>query len=176
MNLFLTALWLFLPAGAANMAPVIASKLPGLKRWQTPLHEPWFGRNKTWRGLVAGIVAATIVVGIQKHLFLDTTWAIDISWVDYWSPRAWLLGPLLGGGALLGDAVESFFKRKRGVPAGHSWFPFDQIDYIIGALTLTAPFTHPSLALVGAIFAIYFGLHLLTVYVFYLCGIRERPI
>ncbi|KAA0006124.1 MAG: CDP-archaeol synthase, partial [Thermoplasmata archaeon] len=39
-------------------------------------------------------------------------------------------------GALLGDIVESFFKRRVGKERGEDWIPFDQVDFLIGALIL----------------------------------------
>ena len=35
-------------------------------------------------------------------------------------------------GALLGDIIESFFKRRIGKKRGEDWIPFDQIDFILG--------------------------------------------
>ena len=40
-------------------------------------------------------------------------------------------------GALLGDIVESFFKRRLGKNRGEDWLVFDQLDFIIGALVLS---------------------------------------
>jgi len=37
-------------------------------------------------------------------------------------------------GALIGDIVESFFKRRIGKVRGQDWIPFDQLDFILGAL------------------------------------------
>jgi len=39
-------------------------------------------------------------------------------------------------GALLGDMMESFFKRRIGRDRGQDWIPFDQLDFIVGALVL----------------------------------------
>ena len=50
---------------------------------------------------------------------------------------------MLGGGALIGDAVESFFKRQIGVSHGNPWIPFDQIDYTIGAILFGSIFYFP---------------------------------
>ena len=40
-------------------------------------------------------------------------------------------------GALLGDIVESFFKRRAGKERGEDWIPFDQLDFLLGALFLS---------------------------------------
>ena len=100
----LHALIFFLPAGISNMVPVFASKLPVLRNWNTPLDfgktykgKRIFGKNKTWRGLLSGIVAGTLVA----MLVYSTYWHVDL--------LAVLIGSSMSAGALIGDAVESFF-------------------------------------------------------------------
>src|SRR4051812_27852644 len=50
-----------------------------------------------------------------------------------------LLGAWIGLGALSGDLVKSFAKRRRGILPGQAWIPFDQIDWLLGALAFAAP-------------------------------------
>ena len=45
-----------------------------------------------------------------------------------------MIGALLGLGAILGDLVESYYKRKAGIPSGKSWKPWDQLDFVIGGI------------------------------------------
>jgi len=131
---------LLLPAAAANMAPVFVRHMPFL---DMPLDlgltyrgTRMLGDNKTVRGLVTGLVASTIVM-IALATLSDTL--APYALIDYGTidPLTW--GPLIGFGALFGDAVKSFFKRQRGIPPGHSWPPFDQIDWIAGALVILLP-------------------------------------
>jgi len=45
--------------------------------------------------------------------------------------------PIIGSicfGALIGDIIKSFFKRRIGKKRGQDWIPFDQIDFILGVL------------------------------------------
>ena len=46
----------------------------------------------------------------------------------------------------------------------------------IGGLILTAPLTYPSLSLMLAVLAVYFGLHILASYLGYLTGFKNKPI
>ena len=133
--------WLLLPAGIANMSPVLFKWLPVLakpvdfnKKFKK---KPIFGRNKTWRGLVCGTLVAILIVYVQKLLY---PYMKAYSFVDYSGTNFVLLGFLLGFGALAGDLVESFLKRQRNTPPGKSWPPWDQIDWIIGALLLVSFF------------------------------------
>jgi CDP-2,3-bis-(O-geranylgeranyl)-sn-glycerol synthase len=52
--------------------------------------------------------------------------------------RAWyaifLFGAIVGFFALSGDAIESYFKRRRGKERGAPWIPFDQLDFVVFGL------------------------------------------
>jgi len=173
MHDWLMALLFFLPAGVANATPVIANKIPLVNKWATPVDfglslrgKRLLGDNKTWRG----IFTATLLAGVTGWLLYPLVTN------DQSRGAVFGLSLLMGFGAMLGDSVESFIKRKRNVPAGHSWFPFDQIDYIIGGLVLVAPFADISAKTLGLIFVTYFTLHLASAYFAYLIGLKDRPI
>lgn len=170
---WLTAIIFFLPAGVANATPVFANKIPFIKNWQTPMDfgikvggKRLLGSNKTWRGVFTG----STIAGLTALLVSP--------WAHYDLPglATFGLGFLMGFGALFGDAIESAIKRQRGIPAGHSWFPFDQIDYILGGLLFLIPVASLSLATMTMILVTYFGLHLITAYIGYLLGLKDRPI
>lgn len=166
--------WFFLPAGVANLSPVFANKIPVLNRWKTPLD---FGRqykgirilgpNKTWRGLVFGTFMAVVIGLLQYRVIASsaetTTYIIAAS-------------AALGFGALTGDAIESFFKRRQGISSGDRWFPFDQTDYIIGGLLFVSPFVDLTAEIVIMTLLLYVPLHLLTSYLSFLAGLKEKPI
>lgn len=176
-------LWLFLGAGIANAAPVFASRLPYLNKWNTPLDgglqfrgKRLFGKNKTWRGLVCGVIAATLTLSLQQWLAATFQWNIVINDTQFTELPTLILGPLLGAGPLIGDAIESFFKRQVNIPPGKSWFPFDQIDYIIGGLIFTWPITPLTLTQYVWVFVLGFGGHLLISYIGYLIHLKDKPI
>jgi CDP-2,3-bis-(O-geranylgeranyl)-sn-glycerol synthase len=178
------ALWFLLPAAAGNVAPIISAVLPVLNKWQAPIDggrtfwgKEILGTHKTWRGIVSGMVVSTIVLWLQQLLYAHTDWGRSISGtVDYAALPTLLLGPLFGLGALAGDAVESFFKRQKGIRSGHSWVPYDQIDYILGGLVVSLPFVVLPLTEYGYIIVIWFGMHLIGSYLGWLVGLKERPI
>jgi CDP-2,3-bis-(O-geranylgeranyl)-sn-glycerol synthase len=134
----LSLLLFFTPAFAANAMPVVAAHIPGITAWDTPVHRGWFGAHKTWRGVVMGIVGA-LVVGLLQMI---GRFALPSSAVAFLPDAPWkilLLSVLLGGGALAGDMVKSAFKRASGRPPGSRWFPWDGIDYVLGALLFASP-------------------------------------
>lgn len=173
MNGWLQALVFFLPAGIANATPVFANKIPIIKNWRTPLDfglswrkQRLLGANKTWRGFITGCLAAIL-----------TGWLVYLFGFREFSLGVWLgLSLAMGAGALLGDAIESSIKRRRGIAAGHRWFPFDQLDYIAGGLLISYPFHQLDAPKLLQITILYFGLHLVTAYTGYLLGLKDKPI
>lgn len=174
MTTLIDALILFLPAGIANMAPPVANKIPRLNQWHTPMDfgksykgVRIFGDHKTWRGFVSGTVCGTVfgalVYAVHYHSSYSLGWFL-------------LFCASISAGALLGDAIKSFFKRRSSVKPGASWFPFDQLDYIVGALLFTVPFRVFSLRTMAVLTVVYFVGHLAGTYIGYKIGTKDTPI
>lgn len=125
----LELLYLMAPAYLANMAPPFVRYWKG---WNRPIHARTLGDHKTVVGYALGVLTAVMATGVQA--------AIDVpsGLVDY---AAWpWLGLAFGVGAMTGDSLKSYFKRLRGVPPGGRWIPFDQLDFVLGALLAVMPF------------------------------------
>lgn len=178
------SIWFFLPAGLANASPIYAVKIPGLKKLGYPLDfnrkfrgKLVFGKNKTWRGLILAIAVGIAAVSVQHLIYSHNSWIQTISKpVDYRTINFVLLGALLGAGAILGDAVESFAKRRLDIKPGFSWFPYDQIDYIFGGCILSLFIIRLSVQEYLLILIAWFFIHLVSSYIGYLTGIKDRPI
>lgn len=142
-QVILQSLYFILPAYLANMCPVILAKLGLLKFLAKPIDggrlmngQPLFGANKTWRGFAAGIIGGLIIAGLQAVLFRASPYFQQLSLVDY--RPIWIhLGILAGAGAIFGDLIKSFFKRRIGIKAGGSWPIFDQLDFVFGFFIFT---------------------------------------
>jgi CDP-2,3-bis-(O-geranylgeranyl)-sn-glycerol synthase len=126
---------------------------------------------------LSGIIVSVAVFAAQQNAFAQWEWLHTISnGVDYaLLPSQWV-GKLFGLGALGGDAVESFFKRRVGIPSGHAWVPWDQLDYVIGAILATLPFVRLSVIHYFIILLMWFLFHLLASFVGFKLGLKERPI
>jgi CDP-diglyceride synthetase len=118
-------LYFFLPAMVANIVPVFADRYNFFPSFNKPLdgNLNWRGKrilgdHKTVRGVVVGTITGALIGLLQG------------------SP---ILGLGMGLGALWGDAIKSFIKRRLGIKPGTSWIPWDQIDFIIGASIFTFP-------------------------------------
>lgn len=149
MKTVLQALYFMLPAYIANMAPVIFQWIP-MGRGPIDSGKTWrgkriFGDHKTWRGIVVGILLAITTIFLQLWLF-EIPFFQNISLIIYPmltpSPLI-IIGFLVGFGAMAGDLLKSFFKRQLGIPSGKPWIPFDQLDFVIGALIAVSIFYVP---------------------------------
>lgn len=139
MGLHLTvleALWLLLPAFLSNMLPVFVgggTPIDFGRTWKDG--KPILGPGKTWRGLLLAPLVAAVLTGGLRWLVLNTAWGDVADW-STWGPDGWwfLVAYALGLGALVGDAVKSFFKRRTGRERGAQWPGFDQLDFVVGSL------------------------------------------
>ena len=155
--LLLEVLWFFLPAGLANMAPVLFSKVPLLN---VSVSSKYFGKNKTWRGFIFWIIGALIAVSIQRLI----GW--DLSFFSYTTSNFLIVGLLLGLGSFFGDLIESFAKRRLKIKPGKDLFFWDQIDFIIGGLVFVAFYVDIGIAANILVIICYFVLHLVLEYIF----------
>lgn len=173
-------IWLFLPLGVANISASLSRQI--LPRWNYPLDfnkqfrgKRIFGSHKTWRGLIFGVGAACLFLFWQKYLF--NTWSTlhGLDLIDY-DKISWLAGVSMGLGALLGDAAKSFFKRQQNIQPGRPWFPFDQLDWVIGGVLLSWPFLNVSFFIVVAAIILGLFFHLLFKVIGYFLGFDKSII
>jgi len=177
-------LWLASPSILANIAPILAARVPILEPYDQPLDfgktfrgKRVFGSHKTWRGLAAGIVTATFLFWLQQLAVEHYAWAANFTrQIDYAHLPTLILGPLFAIGALGGDAIESFFKRQHGIPPGGGWFPWDQVDSVLGTILVVLPFIVLTAWQYVLIVAMMPVLHIVFTYVGHLVGLREDPI
>lgn len=160
-----------LPAYVANTFPILIGqlfKLPGGK----PINEKLFGAHKTWRGFYTAYFGAFATLVAQRYL-QDLEFFANISLLDYHNTNLLFYAFLFGIGAMTGDLVKSFFKRRIGIKPGQPWFPFDQLDLVIGALIFLAPFYQLSGKSILILVILTPILHLLTNIAAYLLKIKK---
>lgn len=182
MKDILFVIWFFLPAGLANTAPIFAAKIPVLKKFDYPLDgfkkfkgKRIFGDHKTVRGIIAGIIVG-IIVSVLQHYYYSFPFIQSFVPYSFFQVNPVLFGILSAIGALTGDAVKSFFKRRFNIVSGKSWFPFDQTDYILGGVILTF-FLYPlSVWQYLLLFIIWFLLHPASTIIGYWLKLKKEPI
>ena len=161
----------------ANMAPVLFKRIKFLNypvdfnyKWRG---KPLFGSHKTLRGFFFGTIVAIITAYLQKWLFVNNHLK-TISILDYSAGNILLIGFLLGFGALLGDLIESFFKRRSKIKPGKPWIPWDQLDFVIGALVLLSLVYIPEASVIVFLLVAVPILHLLVNYIGYCLKIKKN--
>lgn len=172
LALFGKLVWFFLPIGFANMAPIFFKH--SLTTLGRPIHEKWFGAHKTWRGLLVATVTGGIIFIIQAQL--AAYWQIfqDISPYSYTSFPLWF-GFLFGGAAILGDLIKSYCKRRFKIPAGDAWFPFDQIDFLLGGLAVLLLYVYIPISHWVIVLGAGMIIHVLTNQLGYRLHLKEHP-
>ncbi|MEM2897249.1 MAG: CDP-2,3-bis-(O-geranylgeranyl)-sn-glycerol synthase [Candidatus Bathyarchaeia archaeon] len=142
--------YFIIPAYLANSTPVIF----GGKGTPVDLgkkfidNERIFGKNKTIRGLMSGILFGSIAGLIIELILLEDGFT--------------KIGFLISLGAMIGDLAGSFIKRRFKIPPGHSFLPIDQLDFIFGALIFALPLYRLSLEAIILIILITFPTHILA--------------
>ena len=136
-EVIIQALWLILPAYVANASALL---LGG----GTPIDfgKTWYdgrrilGDGKTWEGLFFGtLMGVTAGFGFSALAKYADSINFPIHIDDFTGFP--MMIPIIFSicfGALIGDILESFFKRRVGKERGEDWIPFDQIDFILGVL------------------------------------------
>jgi CDP-2,3-bis-(O-geranylgeranyl)-sn-glycerol synthase len=152
------AIWFIFPAYCANAAPVIFGGGPQMDFSKRFLDgKPFLGSHKTWRGFFAGLIVGTLVGLAQTIIYKQFLF-------EYGTQFSYsiFLGFVLSLGALTGDLIESFIKRRLSRSPGSSLPVADQIDFILGAFLFSIPVSPPSLSAALIILLITIPIHLLT--------------
>jgi len=162
------ALYFIFPAYCANAIPVIlGGGRPIDSGWTFLNGKPIFGAHKTFRGFLTGLLIGTLVGALQSvigNFFLTSLFQ--------YHP---LLGFTISLGALLGDLLESFIKRRLNLSPGAPFPIADQLDFVVGALLFSILVSPPSLTTALLIIIVTPPIHLLTNFIAYLFGVKKTP-
>ncbi len=175
--LFIEAVWLILPAYAANGLATLSrlfKKTHPIDREAKLAGRPLLGPTKTWEGLIVGTIIGTTIAGIQMVVlpYLPFDQAPVILTIVPMSP---LLGFILGLGAMVGDLAGSFIKRRAGISPGRPAPVLDQIDFLIFSLLFASMLITLKWEWVAMLLIITPVLHYAACIVGYLLKIKREP-
>jgi CDP-2,3-bis-(O-geranylgeranyl)-sn-glycerol synthase len=149
-------IYIFLPAYIANATPVLlggGGPLDGGRTWRDG--EPILGDHKTVRGTISGLAAGTLT-GILQGVPLR--------------------GVLLAVGAIGGDLIVSFIKRRLKLKPGALLPLADQMDFIVFAVILLSLFQPlPGWDRIIAILVATLPIHYLTNVIAWLLKLKSNP-
>ena len=171
------AIWTMLPAYVPNNAAVLLGGGQPIDDGRTLDDARILGDGKTWRGALAGTLAGVALALVLNAIAPAVETATGLS-VPIFPPVAVLALPL---GAILGDMLASFLKRRTGRSRGAAFPGLDQLDFLVGALALTALtvtdwFTATfTLGVLATIVLVTPLLHVTTNVVAYRAGLKSEP-
>lgn len=181
LAIFELSIWLGLSAWIANATPVIGGggrPIDGGKDFRDGRRI--LGDSKTIRGFIVGVFFGTLTGTVQflaepylrpvLELFVTITPEMDYVF-SVSIPVAFLLSI----GALTGDVVGSFIKRRVNLKSGDPSPFLDQVGFIIMALIFAFPLLVPSPIFVMILILTTLGIHWLANVVGYLLGLKKNP-
>ena len=159
-TLIISALKFIFPAYCANATPVLAgggTKMDFGKNFIDG--KRIFGNNKTFKGFFFGL-AIGIFVGLLEVMFFHFPLLFSI---------------LTPTGALLGDLVGAFLKRRLGIIPGGMLPIVDQVDFVVGALVFSLPLAIVSWELALTVLLITPPIHLFTNFIAFELKLKKHP-
>jgi CDP-2,3-bis-(O-geranylgeranyl)-sn-glycerol synthase len=181
---FLLSFWYILPAYVANGFAVFSKFV----RNRHPIDggrlfrdgRPVLGNGKSWEGFIVGVISGVCVGGLQ---FLAAPLLLDVIEQHLILPTelypivlvSLLQGVLVALGALIGDLVGSFTKRRLNISRGNSAPVLDQLDFLVVAI-LFGMLAYP-LPLIFIVFLLLVTpfIHLLANIIGYLLRLKQVP-
>jgi len=168
------ALYFILPAYIANAFPVIFGGGLAIDMGKKLSDgKPIFGSHKTVRGFTAGLIAG-ILISVAQTVALEYNKSFDFVLPFQFNI---LIGSMIALGALVGDLIHSFIKRRMGLVEGSPLPVADQLDFVVGAILFSLPVSAspPHLVTFILVIMITLPLHLLTNFIAYLLNVKKTP-
>jgi CDP-2,3-bis-(O-geranylgeranyl)-sn-glycerol synthase len=155
-----SALYIILPTYFTNGTPVVFGGGRPIDMGRNFVDgERIFGDNKTFRGFVSGLIVGGIVGVLCSYIFSKNLLTIAMS---------------ASLGALLGDLAGAFVKRRMKIKPGDPLPIVDQLDFVVGALTLVSLFSTISLPVALILLLVTPPIHFLTNVAAYCLGLKEH--
>jgi CDP-2,3-bis-(O-geranylgeranyl)-sn-glycerol synthase len=181
LAIFELSIWLGLSAWIANAIPVIGGggkPIDGGRNFRDG--HRILGNGKTIRGFIVGIVFGTLT-GVGQFLAAPYLKPVLAQFVNITPEMDYVLNItvpvtfLLSLGALTGDVIGSFIKRRVNLKSGDPSPFLDQTGFIIMALIFAFPLMLPSPVFVIVLILTTLGIHWLSNVVGYLLGLKKNP-
>lgn len=155
----ISALIFILPTYAANSIPAIFGRGTPIDLGRRFIDgERIFGSHKTIRGFLSGLFAGLLVSAAMAAIV---------------SIELMFFGVLVSTGALVGDLVGAFIKRRMKLPPGYPLPLLDQLDFVFGGILILYPFYRLSRGAVFLILLVTPAIHLLANMIAYVLRIKK---
>jgi CDP-2,3-bis-(O-geranylgeranyl)-sn-glycerol synthase len=175
------AIWLGLPAWIANATPVIfggGRPIDGGRIFRDGRR--LLGDGKTIRGFIAGMFFG-ILTGLGQSLAAPHLSPLLALFVEVTSEMEYVLfmtvpsAILLSLGALTGDLIGSFLKRRVNLESGAPSPMLDQLGFIIMGLLFAYPVLRPQPIFAAILIFVTLAIHWASNVLGYLLGLKKNP-
>lgn len=172
-----TILYFLLPAYLSNSGGLIfGGGTPVDMKKTDKKGRRWIGDGVTWKGFIGGTLLGIVIGAIQGFFgpmiisnlgqYIYTPIVTNIS-------EGIIVGFLLGFGALVGDALGSFIKRRIGIERGKPAPFLDQLDFLVVALIFSSFVIYFDWYFVIVAIILTLIIHLLANSIAYLIGMKD---
>lgn len=171
---FISALWILIPAYAANGFPPLAKGIHPIDFGKKLRTHRIFGSNKTYEGFIVGLMAGTFY-GIS----ISILYPLANAYANQWGISLPLMTPFIGFmislGALVGDMGGSFIKRRLDMKPGSNIPVLDQANFVIGAVLFSFWLTYISIWMFIIMIVFTLVIHRIACILGYLLRLKKVP-
>ncbi len=180
------ALWLIAPAFASNSFPPLMRGCRPIDRGKKYNGKRILGDGKTIEGFIGG-VAFGVVVGLILMYFQPAIFSLAAQELTTATPTSlgtfnsvfpsltFVMIFLLSLGAMLGDILGSFIKRRSGLKRGQAAPGMDQLGFVIVGMLLISPFYTFTWEVIIVILVLTPIFHLFGNVIGYLLRLKREP-
>lgn len=157
----LAAIYIAIPTYVANSTPVLLGGGAPIDLGRRFIDgRRIFGSHKTVKGFASGLLLGSVAAVAEAVIFGNYALVS--------------IGIVASAGALLGDLLGAFLKRRLDLAPGNPLLVVDQLDFILGALLLTSALLKITIGAVLILVIATVPIHLLSNAVAYLLGLKSR--
>jgi CDP-2,3-bis-(O-geranylgeranyl)-sn-glycerol synthase len=157
----LAAIYIAIPTYVANSTPVLLGGGAPIDLGRSFIDgRRIFGSHKTVKGFASGLLLGSAAAVAEAVIFGNYALVS--------------IGIVASAGALLGDLLGAFLKRRLDLAPGNPLLVVDQLDFILGALLLTSPLLKITIGAVLILVIATVPIHLLSNAVAHLLGFKSR--
>ncbi len=164
--LVLQSLWLIFPAYVANASPVVIRGKAPLDFGKKLGKYRVLGDGKTFEGTIGGIAFGTLAGVVQIYA---------LEFFPNMPEHSTLLIMALSTGAIIGDIIGAFIKRRLGIARGEPAIILDQLDFLIMALLFASFIVNLDVSMVIVLVIITPVMHMATNIFAYLAKMKKTP-
>ncbi len=171
LEIIINSFWFILPAYCANFFPVLLKGKHKIDFGKTFIDgQRWLGNGKTIEGFFGGILFG-IFVGLLQIYFQNFIPHTLLPLINH----NILTISLLSSGAIFGDLVGSFMKRRFGIKSGEPVPLLDQLDFLIFSLVIVSLFMNIELDYIIFLIIVTPFIHYLSNIFAFLSKMKKNP-